>query len=140
MGERALEEEIQRFYAEYVLLRQLAETLNRNLTLLNNLLAETRIAQNVIREIKELPNSSEMVVPISSSVFLKTRFLQHDLVLVNVGSDVVVEKSYNEALEYLENKEKALEKEIERTRNSYAQVISRLRQLELTIRELSEKR
>ncbi len=139
MSERA-QEEIQRLYTEYVFLRQVAEVLNRNLVLLNNLLAETRLTREVIKEIEKLPDSSEIIVTISGPVFLKTRLLQKNVVLVNVGSDIIVEKSYNEALEYLENREKSLETELERTRNSYVQVVNRMRQLERVLRELAEKR
>ncbi len=138
MGED-IQKDVQRLYAEYVFLRQLAETLNRNLTLLNNLLAEIRVTQEAIKEIEKISESNDVIVSIGGMVFLKTRLPSRDCVLINIGSNVVVEKSYEEALEYLRNREENLKTELERTNNSYIQVLNRMRQLEQLLRQLSEK-
>jgi len=138
MGED-IQKDIQRLYAEYVFLRQLAETLNRNLTLLNNLLAEIRVTQEAIKEIEKISESNDVIVSIGGMVFLKARLPNRDRVLINIGSNVVVEKSHEEALEYLKNREENLKTELERTNNSYIQVLNRMRQLEQLLRQLSEK-
>ena len=138
MGED-IQKDVQRLYAEYVFLRQLAETLNRNLTLLNNLLAEIRVTQEAIKEIEKISESNDVIVSIGGMVFLKARLPSRDCVLINIGSNVVVEKSYEEALEYLRNREENLKTELERTNNSYIQVLNRMRQLEQLLRQLSEK-
>lgn len=138
MGED-IQKDVQRLYAEYVFLRQLAETLNRNLTLLNNLLAEIRVTQEAIKEIEKISESNDVIVSIGGMVFLKARLPSRDRVLINIGSNVVVEKSHEEALEYLKNREENLKTELERTNNSYIQVLNRMRQLEQLLRQLSEK-
>jgi len=138
MGED-IQKDVQRLYAEYVFLRQLAETLNRNLTLLNNLLAEIRVTQEAIKEIEKISESNDVIVSIGGMVFLKARLPSRDRVLINIGSNVVVEKSHEEALEYLKNKEENLKTELERTNNSYIQVINRMKQLEQLLKQFSEK-
>ncbi|OYT30371.1 MAG: prefoldin subunit alpha, partial [Thermofilum sp. ex4484_82] len=96
------EKQLQQAYAEYMFLKQLLDATNQNIALLNNLIAETRTAQEIIEEIKTIPDSKVLIVPLNSSILLRVKFKQENKVLISVGSNVVVEKNYDEALKYLQ--------------------------------------
>lgn len=133
------EKQLQQAYAEYMFLKQLLDATNQNIALLNNLIAETRTAQEIIEEIKTIPDSKVLIVPLNSSILLRVKFKQENKVLISVGSNVVVEKNYDEALKYLQEKENKLKIELEKTSRNLAQISERIRQLEIILRELLKR-
>ena len=133
------EKQLQQAYAEYMFLKQLLDATNQNIALLNNLIAETRTAQEIIEEIKTIPDSKVLIVPLNSSILLRVKFKQENKVLISVGSNVVVEKNYDEALKYLQEKENKLKIELEKTSRNLAQISERIRQLEVILRELLKR-
>lgn len=133
------EKQLQQAYAEYMFLKQLLDATNQNIALLNNLIAETRTAQEIIEEIKTIPDSKVLIVPLNSSILLRVKFKQENKVLISVGSNVVVEKNYDEALKYLQERENKLKIELEKTSRNLAQISERIRQLEIILRELLER-
>ncbi|MCD6458432.1 MAG: prefoldin subunit alpha [Thermoprotei archaeon] len=133
------EKQLQQAYAEYMFLKQLLDATNQNIALLNNLIAETRTAQEIIEEIKTIPDSKVLIVPLNSSILLRVKFKQENKVLISVGSNVVVEKNYDEALKYLQERENKLKIELEKTSRNLAQISERIRQLEIILRELLKR-
>lgn len=133
------EKQLQQAYAEYMFLKQLLDATNQNIALLNNLIAETRTAQEIIEEIKTIPDSKVLIVPLNSSILLRVKFKQENKVLISVGSNVVVEKNYDEALKYLQERENKLKIELEKTSRNLAQISERIRQLEVILRELLKR-
>ena len=133
------EKQLQQAYAEYMFLKQLLDATNQNIALLNNLIAETRTAQEIIEEIKTIPDSKVLIVPLNSSILLRVKFKQENKVLISVGSNVVVEKNYDEALKYLQERENKLKIELEKTSRNLTQISERIRQLEVILRELLER-
>jgi len=131
------EEEIRRMYAEYSLLRRLAESLSRNIALLNSLIADTRAAREVVAEVEKIRDGQELVVPIGGTLYLRTRYKQERRVLTNVGSGVVVEKDYKEALEYLERRERMLEQQLRKASADYRGVLARMQQIEQALAGLA---
>ncbi len=70
-------------------------------------LTELRIAKVTL---EKLPDSeTETLLPIGAGILLPTEASNKKKVLINVGSDVVVEKTIPEAIEFLESRIKMIE-------------------------------
>lgn len=55
-------------------------------------------------ELKSTPKDSEILAPVSSGIFVKTKLQQSDVLLVNVGNDVVVEKTVDQTKALLDER------------------------------------
>jgi len=72
---------------------------------INNLIVSIQSLQEFKKQEKE-----DVLVPVVPGVFFKGKITNKEKVIINVGSNVVVEKSLNEAVELIEEQLKELEK------------------------------
>lgn len=98
--------------------RQLVEIENQ-LNLLENKRLELEIVGNSINELKGQKNK-EIMVPIGSGVLMKGTILDDKTVLINVGANILVEKTMDEAKELIK-------KQIDDIRNAQDSLQSELR-------------
>ena len=89
---------------------------------------ETALAS--LKEISKLSNGETLLVPIGGNIMIRVSFLEDDKVLVNVGSGVVVEKSFNDAISYLEEKVKLMREELKKRANEYQTILQRMSYIE----------
>lgn len=72
---------------------------------INNLIVSIQSLQEFKKQEKE-----DVLVPVVPGVFFKGKIINKEKVIINVGSNVVVEKPLNEAVELIEEQLKELEK------------------------------
>ncbi len=119
--------------AEYALLAQLANELRSQLDLLNAALNEVLTAKAALEEVSKLKGGEELLIPLGGGVMIKALFKGEHKVLVNVGSNVIVEKDLEGAVKYLSDREQALRRELQQRASEYRSILERLRELESKI-------
>jgi len=120
--------------AEYAIMSQLADEIKRQIDLLSTAINEIGVTKVALKELEKLSGGEEMLVPIGSSVMVRASFKKLGKVLVRVGDNVIIEKSLEKALEYLEEQEKTLRQTLERRNAEYQNVLGRLTELEKALR------
>ncbi|MGC9106988.1 MAG: prefoldin subunit alpha [Infirmifilum sp.] len=124
----------ERIAEEYTVLSQLAEELQKEITLAQNLLQEVDATVITLKNISSLGESKEILIPISSGVYAKALINRQEKFLVAIGSNILVEKDLNETLQFLEQRRGELQKIIERRVDELNNVLGRLQQLQASLR------
>lgn len=104
-------EEIQKAILEERRLTQAMEEVYRELSALERTIFERRAAISTINEdLKEPLSDKTTLVPVGGGVFMHASLTSVGSVLVNVGSNIFLTKTKNEAKEFLEKSIEMLEK------------------------------
>jgi prefoldin alpha subunit len=98
----AQEEDMQQKYMQFQFLQQQMEEINQHLELLNQNLAELDISINAVKEIENTKPDTEILAPIANGIFLKAELKDNQKMIVNVGSDITVEKTPQQVVVLLE--------------------------------------
>ncbi len=93
-----VQQNIQEKYLEYQMLEQQTKQLQEQLQTVARQLEELEGIRDAIQRIEKTPKGTEVLVPMSSGIFLKTALQETTHLLVNVGDNVVVPKSFSDAL------------------------------------------
>lgn len=102
------EEKMQQKYMQFQMLQQQMEQINGHLEQLNQKNAELEISINAVKELGKTKVNNEFLAPIADGVFLKGELKDNQKLIVNVGSDVTVEKNVTEVAELLEKQKESL--------------------------------
>ena len=96
------EEEIQQKYFEMQMLNHQATQIKKQMQTIDQQMQELSVAMESIDAIQE-STETEILVPISSGVFLKASIQDKEKLLVSVGSNITVPKSFEDTKSILEN-------------------------------------
>lgn len=127
--ERTEEEALRRLASEYALLRDLVQALRQRVDLLTQLINSIENTLSSLEAMKKLKPNSVLIFPLGNLVYVKSKVIDPNKVLVNVGAGVVLEKSINDAIEYLKNRQKSLRVELESTVAQLRHASTRLQEL-----------
>ncbi|UNQ72486.1 prefoldin subunit alpha [Infirmifilum sp. NZ] len=119
---------------EYGLLTQLAEELQKEISLAQNLLVEVDSTVATLKNISSLGDSREILIPISTGVYARAIINRQDKFLVSIGSNILVEKDLNDTLEFLKQRRDELQQLIERRVDELNKILQRLQQLQAALR------
>lgn len=95
----------------------------------NRLIAEAHLASEAIQELSST-TQDESLVPIGIGVYLKVTVPQVTNLLVNVGSGVTIEKSKENAKNYVELRIKEFELALKQLQSQKEQIAMRMNQLQ----------
>jgi prefoldin alpha subunit len=101
MAEQNKEERLKEKFMQFQMLQQQMEQLNEHINMLNQQNVELEISKEALKEYGE-SGDGEMLAPIANGIFVKTHSGNDKNLLVNVGSDVVVEKTSEQVVKMLE--------------------------------------
>ncbi len=110
--EKLNEEEIKEKYTEFRMLQQQMEQINEHLEQLNQQNAELEISINAVRELEKMPLRNEVLAPLANGIFLKAELKDNTRLVVNVGSDVTVERTFAEVIALLKQQQQELTEKI----------------------------
>jgi prefoldin alpha subunit len=110
---------LQLYFNEY---RQQAELFAQQLSLLEEGRVEAHAAIDALTEVQESPESV-VLLQIGGGASVRARLMNPDKVLLNIGSDVVVEKSNAAAVDYLKDRIT----EMEASAKKVAETLDRIR-------------
>ncbi len=128
------EEEFQAAVYEYEALRQESENLSN---LMQNIEARKQEYEAIISSIEELKKKrDDVVLPLATGVFVKANVVE-DGVLINVGSNIVVNKSFDDGIKYLRKQIEELTKTQSEISAELTKIANQLHNLEHKIMELN---
>lgn len=99
---KAHEQEFQAKYAQYQMVGERVKTLQKQISMLEEQSQELGATRHFVMELKDQKVPANSLVPIANGIFVRATLLQNDRVLINVGSNVVVEKTIEEAVKMME--------------------------------------
>ena len=132
-GESRTQQLIERYAVLEELARQMGERISALEALANNISA----AISALEELEKVKETVEILVPIGGSVYIKAEVGKIEKVLVEVGAEVLIEKSPEEALKYLNTRRGNILKEIERMQGQLGGVLAELEKLRGALQALT---
>jgi len=110
----ANQEEMQQKYMQFQMIQQQLEELNKAMESIQEQKAELEISINAVKEIEKAVPSSDFLAPLANGVFIKGKISETQKLVVNVGSNVTVERTPEEVTRLLEKQqEEVLQQSIE---------------------------
>lgn len=136
MGSRPrAEQEMERLIAEISILEQTAEAVRQRLNLVESNRIEYQSTYEAINALKKEKPGVEALIPIGSGSYVRGRIMDVEKILVNIGSNVYVEKELDEALKIIEGR---IDRASKLKDTLQQQLISVLQRLEENRRRLAE--
>jgi prefoldin alpha subunit len=121
---------------EYEFCRNQSEVYQQNLKLIDDSLLELKTVNKALDEIKGTEKNSESLIPIGADSFIKAKMTDPENVIVGIGSDVAVKKTVEDAKKDIENRIAGLEKVKKDQISNLEKLISRLGELEPSVRDI----
>ncbi|RLE60974.1 MAG: prefoldin subunit alpha [Thermoprotei archaeon] len=119
--------------AEYSMLAQLAEEMQKEITLVQNLIAEIDTASRTLKHIGELEEEKEVLIPIASGIYARATMKKQEKFLVSIGSNVLVEKTLEQTLDFLKNQREELQKHLSRRLEELNRIAARIEEIRKTL-------
>ncbi len=96
-----MDQDQQQKYIEYQILNNQIRQFSNQLSALDQQIQELKIIENGLIELKKNKEGSSLLIPIGSGVFVEGELKNNKDVLLNVGTGIVVKKSFDEMREIL---------------------------------------
>jgi prefoldin alpha subunit len=105
------EDAIREKFMEFQTLQKHIEHIGEQAEMLNQQSVEIEISKSALKTISNEKIGNEVLAPIANGIFLKTKLEDNQKLIVNVGSNVTVEKTPDEVIKLLEEQgEKIVQK------------------------------
>lgn len=107
-------------------------------TTVTRLLEEARLASNAIQNV---PNDSEVesFMPVGIGVYIKALVPPVKKLLINIGADVIIEKSKEDSINYIESKIKEFEVALRQLVSQKEQISMRMEQIQAQVNQMLQK-
>lgn len=99
-------------YMEIQMLQQQMEQVNQHMEQLNMQKNEMEVSKGAIKEAAEIGEDREILAPIANGIFVKAKIHAKQNMVVNVGSNVTVEKTPEQVIKLLEEQEAKIDRSI----------------------------
>jgi len=134
------QEKLEKLAYEYQLLQAQAQLLTQNLELLTMGRNEFQAVKETLEELKKIDDEKlEVLVPIGAGSFLKGLIVDKENAIVSIGAGYAVQKSLDEAVEYLEARIKEHDEAIAKTQSSLKQLEGRLQELAAEAQKIQQE-
>ncbi|MBI2148084.1 prefoldin subunit alpha [Candidatus Woesearchaeota archaeon] len=97
-----MKENLKEKYMEYQELVQQLQQLQQNITSLEKHIVDLSYLDDGLTQLKQTKVNDEVLMPFGSGIFLKGEIKDNNSVIMNVGNNVCVEKTVDEAKETVE--------------------------------------
>ena len=134
------EEEIRRMLVELRLLEGSARTLQSRLDVVDAALSEILIANSTLEGIKNKLKGTEALVPVGAGSFIRVELADSEKIVMGVGAGVSLEKSVNDSIESLKNRQGDFEKLRMSLQQQLSQIALRIEDERRTLSDLVKKR
>ena len=95
------DEEIKEKYMEFQTIQQQLQQLTEHVEQMNQQAAELEISINAVKELEKTPVNNEFLAPLANGIFVKGELKNNSNLIVNVGSNVTVERTPKEVIKLL---------------------------------------
>lgn len=96
------EKQLQEKYMEYKLLEQQMTQIQKQIQMIENQLTELASVNEGLDELKNVKEGTEILVPVSNGIFTKAALKDNGNLIINVGSNIAVNKKFPEAKELIQ--------------------------------------
>lgn len=131
MAEKIDEQEMQQRTLKMQIIEQQINQVQKQLQNFENQLMDLDATKQSLEELKRSKIDSETLSTVSPGIFVKTRLVENNDVIINVGGGIVVKKSIDGA-------KKLIDDQIIEVRNIQAQLIGDLQKLDEAVVKLSK--
>ena len=131
-------EELQQKLIIYQLLQKRLEELQQHALLLERRFVEIETAKNTVADIEKLSKGSELYFPLGSGVFAKGSIVSISDMMVELGSGIVMAKDPKSVKDFLEGKEKELEKSADELQDEMKHTMEKVNEIAEELRDMSQ--
>jgi prefoldin alpha subunit len=93
------EETLRRLIIESQVLQGTFDTLQRRLSMIENVLAQLQVANATLQGLKDKGNGEFILVPVGGGTHIKAELVDSEKVIVSIGAGVATEKTFDGAQE-----------------------------------------
>jgi len=94
-------EEAQEKYMEFQMVQQQLQQLTEHVEQMNQQAAELEMSINAVKELEKTPLHNEFLAPLANGIFVYGELKNNSNLIVNVGSNVTVERTPQEVIKLL---------------------------------------
>ena len=99
---KEISKDTQQKYLELQMLNSQIQQVQQQIQTFNNQLQELEFLKQSLSEFKDVKKDSEVLVPLSSGMFMKAKLLDTKELMLNVGGNVVVKKTITESVKLID--------------------------------------
>jgi prefoldin alpha subunit len=96
------EDQMKEKYMQFQMLQQQMEQMSQHLEMFNQQMQDLDISIGAVKDLGEAEENNELLAPIADGIFFKGKLSDNKKLVVNVGSNVTVERTIPEVVELLE--------------------------------------
>ena len=126
------EKKLQEKYIEMKTIEEHMKEVQKQAQMVEQQLAELITNEQSIEEFKKVKKGDEILVPISSGIFIKAELKDNNEFLVNVGADTVVKKG-------IDSTKELMEKQVEDMRELHVKISMQLQRLSIHASGIEEE-
>ena len=93
------DEQLNELISEYQFLRSVVESIQQRIGLIDGAITELQIANSTLEGLSEEEKKNSMLVPIGGGSYIRARLDDFEKLIVGIGADVAVEKTFIDARE-----------------------------------------
>ena len=131
------QEKLQKLYVEFQVLNNSIKQLEKQNEALETQLMELMVTNQSLDDMKKVESGTEILVPISSGIYVKAEIKDTDSFTVNVGSNIALSKDLNFTKKIIENQIDEIKKLQENFVNELQSNTSKAGLLEKEITEIA---
>ncbi|MCX6776373.1 MAG: prefoldin subunit alpha [Candidatus Micrarchaeota archaeon] len=132
-------DELAKIAYEMQLYREEAQVLQQQLGNLQLNYASVELAIQTLENVAKLSKGDQMLLPIGSGAYIKSKVENNEVALVDVGAGVVVEKPIPDAVKFLKLRMNEMDSMREKLQKNFGEVSNRMKSLEESANKLMEK-
>jgi len=132
-------DELAKIAYEMQLYREEAQVLQQQLGNLQLNYASVEVAIQTLENVAKLSKGDQMLLPVGSGAYIKSKVENNEVALVDVGAGVVVEKPIPDVVKFLKSRMSEMDSMREKLQKNFGEVSNRMKSLEESANKLMEK-
>lgn len=134
-----MNKEVQQKYIELQLLNQQIKKVQEQFLLFQQQLGELTSLETSLVEMRDIKKDVDMFSSLGSGIFVNSKIVDNENVLVNVGAGIIVKKSVSEAVNLVKSQIETISKSLESIKEQFVQASSYSQQLTEELNALAQK-
>ncbi len=133
------ERRLRQLLTEIQLMEGSVNALQQRLQLINAAVSELNMAQDSLKDLKDIEKGSPLLVPIGGGVFMNTELGDIKKVIVDIGADVSLEMRYESAVKDISERLTEMEDAQTSVREQLTQIIAQMQSHQQIAERLSRE-
>lgn len=138
MSAPSQEDQFRRLAYELQLMQGTAETLQQRLAVLQSAIADFTVAKESIAGLKEVEEGAPILVPTGGGTFVNANLGDLSKILINIGADVSIDMSLDEAQEDIAGRLDEVQKASQAVQQQLGEILTQMQIRRDTLNRLSD--